>query len=67
MARSRSFTFDGGAATYLGTVLLAVLVTLCTLGIAYPYGLVLKQRWIAKHTDFDPSYTPSFRAGTFPT
>ena len=26
------------------------LITVCTLGIAYPYALVLKQRWKAKHT-----------------
>lgn len=50
MAKSQSFTFDGGAGTYLGTSLLAVLVTVFTLGLAYPYALVLVQRWKAKHT-----------------
>lgn len=50
MAKSKNFVFDGGAGTYVGTCILAFLVTVCTLGIAYPYALVLKQRWIAKHT-----------------
>lgn len=50
MAKSKSFTFDGGAATYVGTAILAFLITICTLGIAYPYALVLMHRWIAKHT-----------------
>ena len=50
MGRSRTHTFDGGAATYLGTSLLAGLITVCSLGIAYPYALCLRQRWKAKHT-----------------
>jgi uncharacterized membrane protein YjgN (DUF898 family) len=50
MSESKNFTFDGGAGTYLGTSLLALLVTVGTLGIAYPFGLVLMQRWKAKHT-----------------
>ena len=50
MAKSKNFEFDGGAATYLGTSILAFLITILTLGIAYPYALVLQQRWKAKHT-----------------
>jgi uncharacterized membrane protein YjgN (DUF898 family) len=50
MARSKAFVFDGGAATYFGTALLAFLVTVLTFGICYPYALVLRQRWKAKHT-----------------
>lgn len=50
MAKSATFTFDGGAATYVGTSILAFLITVVTLGIAYPYALVLMQRWKAKHT-----------------
>ncbi|MDB4103118.1 YjgN family protein [Acidimicrobiales bacterium] len=45
-----SFYFDGGAATYFGTGLLAFLVTVLTLGIAFPFALVLRERWKAKHT-----------------
>jgi uncharacterized membrane protein YjgN (DUF898 family) len=50
MAKSKNFVFDGGAGTYLGTSILAVVIIVCTLGIAYPYALVLMQRWKAKHT-----------------
>jgi uncharacterized membrane protein YjgN (DUF898 family) len=50
---SRRFTFDGGAGTYLGTILLAVLVTTVSLGICYPFGVVLVERWRAKHSYID--------------
>ena len=53
MAKSGRFRFDGGAATYVGTGILAVLVTLCTLGICYPFALVLRERWRAKHSSID--------------
>lgn len=46
----RPFTFDGSAGTYLGTSILAFLVTVFTLGLAFPFALVLRQRWQAKHT-----------------
>lgn len=45
-----TFYFDGGAATYFGTSILAFLVTVLTLGIAFPFALVLRERWKAKHT-----------------
>lgn len=47
------FTFDGGAATFWGTALLAFLVTVLTLGICYPFGVVLMRRWQAKHSFID--------------
>ncbi|KRC64052.1 hypothetical protein ASE12_04315 [Aeromicrobium sp. Root236] len=50
---SGRFRFDGGAATYFGTGLLAALITICTLGICYPFALVLRERWRAKHTYID--------------
>jgi uncharacterized membrane protein YjgN (DUF898 family) len=54
MARnSGRFHFDGGAATYFGTALLAALITIVTLGICYPFALVLRERWRAKHTYID--------------
>jgi uncharacterized membrane protein YjgN (DUF898 family) len=53
MARETRFTFDGGAATYIGTGILAFLVTVFTLGICYPFAVVLKERWRAKHTFID--------------
>ena len=54
MARnSGRFTFDGGAATYVGTALLGMLITVLTLGICYPFALVLRERWRAKHSYID--------------
>jgi uncharacterized membrane protein YjgN (DUF898 family) len=50
MAKSQNFVFDGGAATFFGTAILATLITVFTIGICYPYALVLMQRWKAKHT-----------------
>ena len=50
---SGRFRFDGGAATYVGTALLGVLVTVCTLGFCYRFALVLKERWRAKHSFID--------------
>lgn len=50
MARSETFKFDGGAATYVGTAILAFLVTFVTFGIGAPFGIVLRSRWRAKHT-----------------
>jgi uncharacterized membrane protein YjgN (DUF898 family) len=53
MAKSGRFRFDGGAATYVGTAILAFLVTLVTLGICYPFAVVLGERWRAKHSYID--------------
>ncbi|HZK04656.1 MAG TPA: DUF898 family protein [Actinomycetaceae bacterium] len=54
MARnSGRFHFDGGAATYVGTGLLGFVITVFTLGICYPYALVLTERWRAKHSYID--------------
>ena len=53
MGKSKSFQFDGGAGTYLGTAILALLVTVFTLGICYPYAVVLRNRWRTGHTIID--------------
>lgn len=53
MARTGRFTFDGGAATYIGTGILAFLITVFTLGICYPFALVLRERWRSKHSYID--------------
>lgn len=50
---SGRFHFDGGAATYVGTAILGALITIGTLGICYPFAVVLMQRWRAKHTYID--------------
>lgn len=46
----RQFVFDGGAATYLGTSIAALLVTVLTMGICAPWGMVMRYRWRTKHT-----------------
>ena len=47
------FTFDGGAGSYLGTTILAILVTLVSFGLAYPFALVLLERWRCEHSFID--------------
>lgn len=44
------FEFDGGAGTYLGTGILAFLITLCTIGIGLPWAICLRYSWRTKHT-----------------
>ena len=46
----KRFYFDGGAATYVGTGLLAFFITVFTFGFCTPFAIVLFQRWHAKHT-----------------
>lgn len=48
-----NFEFRGGAATYWGTALLGGLITLMSVGILYPFALVLGERWRAKHSYID--------------
>jgi uncharacterized membrane protein YjgN (DUF898 family) len=43
------FGFDGDVTGYLGTRLLALLLTVLTLGFGFPYAVVLVQRWNARH------------------
>lgn len=49
----RRFTFDGGAATFVGTAILGWLITIVTLGFCYPFAVVLIERWRAKHSYID--------------
>lgn len=53
MPKTTRFSFDGGAATYVGTAILGFLITLLTLGICYPFAVVLTERWRCKHTFID--------------
>jgi uncharacterized membrane protein YjgN (DUF898 family) len=50
MSRNHGFTFDGGAGTYVGTALRGALITLVTVGICYPFAVVLMERWRSKHS-----------------
>lgn len=53
MPQATRFAFDGGASTYVGTAILGFLITTITLGICYPFALVLMERWRCKHTYID--------------
>jgi uncharacterized membrane protein YjgN (DUF898 family) len=44
------FSFNGGALSYFGMQILAALVTTVTLGICYPWAVVMQYRWKANHT-----------------
>ena len=46
----QAFYFNGGAGTFVGTALLGFAITAFTFGICYPFAVVLRQRWQAKHT-----------------
>lgn len=42
--------FDGGLLQLIGWRLLGVLVTVCTLGICYPWAACMVYRWETRHT-----------------
>lgn len=46
----RAFYFDGGAGSYLGTGILALLLTIVTLGFGTPWAICLRYSWRCKHT-----------------
>ena len=45
--------FTGGLLGLIGINLLVGLLSLVTLGIGAPWGICIKERWIAKHTYID--------------
>jgi uncharacterized membrane protein YjgN (DUF898 family) len=54
MARnSGRLYFDGGPVSYLGTGIIAALITVCTFGTCFPFAIVLLERWRAKHSYID--------------
>lgn len=42
--------FDGGLAQKIGWTILAVLVTMCTLGLGAPWAICMLTKWETKHT-----------------
>ena len=58
MAKSEQFTFDGGAATYIGTAILGWIITAVTFGIGYPWSLCMFHKWVVEHTDFEDEAKP---------
>lgn len=53
MAKDPTFKFSGGAASYLGTGILAFLITVFSAGLCYPFARVLLERWKAKYATID--------------
>lgn len=53
MPKATRFSFDGSASSYVGAAILGILITTLTLGICYPFAVVLKERWRCKHTFID--------------
>ena len=50
MQQTNDSYFDGGLLQLIGWSLLGTIVSICTLGILYPWALVLIYSWEAKHT-----------------
>ena len=49
----RESEFTGGLLGLIGIGILTVLITCFTLGIAYPWAVVIRERWYAEHTIID--------------
>lgn len=48
-AKGKSY-FDGGLFQYVGWLILGFLITVCTLGICYPWSYTMVYKWKAEHT-----------------
>lgn len=49
-APTQLYRFDGGAVGWVGVQLAGFFVTALTLGICYPWAVVMNYRWRASHT-----------------
>lgn len=49
----KRFYFNAGLGSYLTTAALGIIITMSTLGIGYPFAVVLRQSWRAKHSFID--------------
>lgn len=45
--------FDGGLLQLIGWSILGAIITICTLGICYPWAVCMIYRWEAEHTVID--------------
>lgn len=48
--RGRTSFFDGGLAQWIGWNILGFIVTVCTLGICYPWAVTMVYGWKINHT-----------------
>lgn len=49
MENEKSY-FDGGLLQLIGWSILGFIITVCTIGICYPWALCMKYGWEVKHT-----------------
>ncbi|WP_390409846.1 DUF4234 domain-containing protein [Lacticaseibacillus jixiensis] len=49
----RNSFFDGGLLSLIGWTLLGAIITVCTLGICYPWALCMQYGWKINHTVVD--------------
>ncbi|WP_233713610.1 DUF898 domain-containing protein [Lederbergia citri] len=50
IGKGRSSYFDGGLFQYIGWVILGIIVTVCTIGICYPWSITMIYGWKINHT-----------------
>ena len=53
MLLQRESKFEGSVLGFIGYGLILVILTICTFGIAYPWGEVMFRRWICRNTIID--------------
>ena len=53
MLLQREWKFEGSVLGFIGYGLILVILTICTFGIAYPWGEVMFRRWICRNTIID--------------
>lgn len=53
MLLQRGSKFEGSVLGFIGYGLILVILTICTFGIAYPWGEVMFRRWICRNTIID--------------
>ena len=53
MEKNQNSMFTGGLAGLIGVNLLSAIISVCTLGLCVPWGVCIKERWIARHTYID--------------
>ena len=46
-------SFDGGLFSYIGWVIIGIIITLFTIGLAFPWAVVNLYRWETNHTIID--------------
>lgn len=49
--------FTGGLAGLIGTTLLVAVMCVCSLGLLWPWGVCIWQKWVADHTVIDGRQT----------